>query len=202
MAEPPTKPKPAKKKQPSAPQRPVYVSFLAEVNQNTTEALVGIIARELGNGMDELHLMLSTPGGNVREGIALYNLLMGIPAKVFTYNIGSVNSIGNVIYLAGSKRYANRTSSVMFHGVGFDIQRTRFEEKQLIEQLDNLRNDQGLIAEIITRRTNISTKKVHDLFLQAAFLRADDAVSRGIIDEVRDVHVPKGAVFIQLVFQR
>lgn len=191
------KPKPAPK-----PQRPVYMSFLAEINQNTAEALIGTIARELGQGMDELHLMLSTPGGNVREGIALYNALMALPTRVVTYNIGSVNSIGNVVFLAGAQRFANRTSNFMFHGVGFDIQGTRFEEKQLLERLDSLQNDQSLIAEIITRRTKISPSKVHDLFLRAAFLRANEAKAKGIIDDIRDAKVPKGAVFMQLVFQR
>ena len=90
----------------------------------------------------------------------------------------------------------------MFHSVGFDISNSRFEEKNLIERLDSLRNDQGLIAEIITRRSKIRSKEVDALFLQAAFIRADDAKARGIIHNIRDVKVPKGATFIQLVFQR
>ena len=193
----PGKPKP--KKQPT---KPLYVSFLAEINPTTTEALIGTIGGQLQNGFNELHLLLSTPGGNVREGIALYNMLTALPLKVITYNVGSVNSIGNVIYLAGSERYANRTSSFMFHGVGFDIANTRFEEKQLIEQLEGLRNDQSLISEIITRRTKIRTSEVNRLFLRTAFLRADEAKARGIVHQIRDIKVPKGATFIQLVFKR
>ena len=193
--------KPAKQK-PKAAQKPVYLSFLAEINPTTTEALLGTTAKQINDGMDELHLMLSTPGGNVREGVAIYNLLMSLPVKVITYNVGTVDSIGNVIFLAGSTRYANRTSSFMFHGVGFDVQNTRFEEKQLIERLDSLKNDQGLISQIITRRTKIRANKAHNLFLQAAFIRADEAKALGIIDDILDAKVPKGAPLIQLVFQR
>lgn len=195
-------PKKAAKAAPKKATKPLYVSFLAEVNPTTSEALIGTIGGQLQAGFTELHLMLSTPGGNVREGIALYNMLMGLPLKVITYNVGSVNSIGNVIYLAGSERYANRTSSFMFHGVGFDIANTRFEEKELLEKLDSLRNDQGLISEIITRRTKIRVREVNRLFLRAAFLRADEAKARGIVHEIRDIKVPKGATFIQLVFKR
>ncbi len=195
MAGKPKKPK-------DKPAKPLYVSFLAEVNPTTTEVLIGAIGGQLQHGFDELHLLLSTPGGNVREGVALYNMLMGLPLKVITHNVGSVNSIGNVVYLAGSERYANRTSSFMFHGVGFDIANTRFEEKGLIEKLDNLRNDQGLISEIITRRTKIRAREVNRLFLRAAFLRADEAKTRGIVHKIRDIKVPKGVTFIQLVFKR
>ena len=194
------KPKPKKPK--AKPAKPLYVSFLAEVNPTTTEALIGTIGGQLQHGFDELHLLLSTPGGNVREGIAIYNMLMGLPLKVITYNVGSVNSIGNVIYLAGTERYASRTSSFMFHGVGFDIANTRFEEKELIERLEGLRNDQGLISEIITRRTKIRPSEVNQLFLKAAFLPATEAKTRGIVHKIRDVKVPKGVPFMQLVFKR
>jgi len=182
--------------------KPLYVSFMAEVNQTTSEALIGSIGGQLQNGFDELHLFLSTPGGNVREGIAVYNMLTALPLKVFTYNISMVDSIGNVIFLAGTKRYANRTSRFMFHGVGFDTANQRFEEKQLIERLGGLQSDQKLISEIIVRRTKITPREAHNLFLQADFLGAKEAKARGIIDEIRDANVPKGATFIQLVFQR
>ncbi|MDA7949672.1 MAG: ATP-dependent Clp protease proteolytic subunit [Hyphomicrobiaceae bacterium] len=181
--------------------KPLYISFIAEVNQITVPALLGAIGQHMAQ-FDELHLMLSTPGGNVREGIAAYNALMAMPLKVFTYNIGQVNSIGNVLYLAGQRRFANKTSSFMFHGVGFDITGQRFEEKQLIERLDGLRNDQQLISDVMRKRAKISAKRAHELFLQAAFVLPDEARSLGIVDEIRDINVPKGATFMQLVFQR
>lgn len=195
----------AKKTAPKKPKakavKPLYVSFIAEINPATATALLGAIAQQMNN-FDELHLLLSTPGGNVREGIAVYNALMAFPLKVFTYNIGQVNSIGNVIYLAGTRRFANRTSSFMFHGVGFDIANQRFEEKQLIERLAGLRNDQQLISDIMRKRARITAKKAHELFLQAAFVLPEEARRLGIVDEIRDINVPKGATFIQLVFQR
>ncbi len=183
------------------PPKPLYISFLAQIDATTSAALIGTIGQHLPN-FDELHLMLSTPGGHVNEGIALYNMLRALPLKLTTYNVGSVNSIGIVVFLAGSTRYANRTSSFMFHGVGLDVVNARFEEKQMMERLDSLRNDQSLIAEIITRRTRISDLKTKDLFLQADFIRAVEAKPLGIIDEIRDASVPKGVKFLQLVFKR
>jgi ATP-dependent Clp protease protease subunit len=115
--------------------------------------------------------------------------------------VGTVDSIGNVVFLAGDDRYAAQTSSFMFHGVGFDVQNTRFEKKTLTERLDSLQNDQSLISDIIIQRTNINAQEAEALFLQAAFIRADDAKARGIINDIRDVQVPQGAPFIQLVFQ-
>ncbi len=41
----------------------------------------------------------------------------GVPYKLITHNVGNVDSIGNVIFLAAEERYACSTSTFMFHGV-------------------------------------------------------------------------------------
>jgi ATP-dependent Clp protease, protease subunit len=181
---------------------PFYVSFNSEVNQITGPALIATVGQQVGAGFNELHLLLSTPGGHVAQGIAIYNMLRALPISVTTYNVGSVNSIGNVIFLAGSKRYASQTSSFMFHGVGFDVQSARFEEKMLKERLQGIQNDQKLIGEIIVRHTKISATAAEKLFLEAAFVGTVEAKKLGIIDDILDVQIPAGAPFLQLVFQR
>lgn len=194
----------AKNQKPAAPNERLYISFLADINTVTASALMGTIGQHMNKNPEtfrELHLLLSTMGGQVAVGISLYNMLMGLPVKVITHNTGTVNSIGNVVFLAGAERYAAKISSFMFHGVGFDIQNQRFEEKLLVERLDSLKNDQNLIADIIIQRTKIRSNEVKDLFLQAGFLRANEAKARGIIDDIRQVKVPKGAPFVQLVFK-
>ncbi|MGH6817410.1 MAG: ClpP family protease [Methylovirgula sp.] len=182
--------------------KPFYVGFNSEINQITGPALIAAIGQQVGQGFNELHLMLTTPGGHVAQGIAIYNMLRALPISITTYNVGSVNSIGNVIFLAGSKRYAAKTSSFMFHGVGFDVQSARFEEKALKERLQSIQNDQKLIADIIVRHTKITETEVDKLFLEAAFVDTGEAKRRGIIDDILDVQVPTGTPFIQLVFQR
>lgn len=124
---------------------PFYVSFIAPVNSINSQALLGIISQKIFNNQgvkfNELHLCLSTPGGSVEHGISVYNTLKALPIKIITYNIGQINSIGNVIFLAGEERYASSVSSFMFHGVGFDVTQMRFEEKNLKERLEHIKND-------------------------------------------------------------
>ncbi len=134
------------------------------------------------------------------DGLTVYNVLRSLPINVTTYNVGSVNSIGNVVFLAGDKRYAAKSSSFMFHGVGFDIDKARFEEKELNAKLAGLQNDQALIADVIVRHTKITKEHVRDLFLNAAFVPAAEARSWGIVDEVRDIAFAKSMPFLQLVF--
>ena len=181
-----------------------YLSFSSEVSQKTTEALLGTCADLANKGTGTVHLMLSTPGGSVLNGITIYNVLRAMPFKLITHNVGGVNSIGNVVFLAGDERYAVPNATFMFHGVGFDVtQPTRFEEKLLRERLDSVESDQRKIAAIINDRASFSDhQEVASLFLKAATKDPAYALDRGIIDDIREVEIPRGAPIVQLVFQR
>jgi ATP-dependent protease ClpP protease subunit len=180
-----------------------YVSFSAEINPNTTESLISVMANLVNQRVKTIHLLISTPGGSVMNGMNVYNILRGLPVELITHNVGNVDSIGNAIFLAGSKRYATPQSTFMFHGVGFDIaNRVRLEEKNLREQLQSILSDQKRIGAIITERTKVSEKDASTLFLEAQTKNAADAISMGIIHEIRDVQIPVGGPVISLVFQR
>jgi ATP-dependent Clp protease protease subunit len=185
------------------PPETVYVVFSAEVIPNTTEALLSVMAQQANNRVKQVYLLLSTPGGQVMNGLNIYNVLRGMPFELITHNVGNVDSIGNAIFLAGSKRYACPHSTFMFHGVGFNGNAgERLEQKNLQEKLQNLLADQKRIGSIIQERTCIPEAEVEDLFREARTKDAAYALGNGIVHEVRDVAIPPGAPVISLVFQR
>jgi ATP-dependent Clp protease protease subunit len=181
----------------------VFVSFSAEIIPSTTEALIAAMAQCSNQGVSEVTLLLSTPGGSVMNGMNIYNVIKAMPFHLTTHNVGNVDSIGNAIFLAGDTRYAAPHSTFMFHGVGFDVdQRERFEEKLLRERLEGIMADQKRIGAIIEERTNLTPEQVKTLFLEATTKDAAYAASVGIVDEVRDVDIPAGSPIMSLVFQR
>lgn len=181
----------------------IFISFSAEINQNTTESFMGILADKLNNGFKNFYILFSTPGGRVANGVTLYNYLRSIPAKVAMHNIGIVDSVGNLVFLAGEPRYAVPNSSFLFHGVGFDItQPTRFEEKQLKERLKSIERDQKLISDIIAERAKLSISEVRKMFLEAVTKTPEEAKKIGIINDIRPVKIPKGVQVLQFVFQQ
>lgn len=182
--------------------KPSIISFISPVNLETTQVLAGVMVEAANEGYDEIHLLFSTPGGLVAEGITLYNLIRALPVPVHTYNMGTVDSIGNMVYLAGQKRFSAVSSSFTFHGVGFDVPPgTRWELKDLNEKVDSVENDQALIAEIIERHTELSRGRIDSLFLQMAHINAQEALKYGITHKVCDINLPDGVPVVQLVFQ-
>jgi len=186
-----------------APPNTVYVSFSAEIVPHTTESLIATMTNLTNQGVKQIYLMLSTPGGSVMHGMNIYNVLRALPVELITHNVGNVDSIGNAVFLAGEKRYASPHSTFMFHGVGFDVtQPTRMEEKFLRERLDGITSDQKRIGSVIEDRTSIGKDDIAKLFLEAQTKDAAFAASCGIVHEIRDVQIPAGSTIVSLVFQR
>lgn len=180
-----------------------YVSFLAEINPTTSETLLGLCGELLKNRASTIYLLISTPGGNVMCGMNLYNTLRALPVHLVTHNVGNVDSIGNVVFLAGKQRFSCPHATFMFHGVGFDItDRVRLEEKMLRERLDSIRADHERLAAILAERSSITANDAEQLFQEAQTRDPNYALSKGLIHEIKDVQIPNGAPFFQLVFKR
>ncbi len=183
-------------------QKTVYISFCAEINPTTAEQLLAATFNMLQQGFGHIYYLFSTPGGFVASGITIYNTLKALPIKTTMHNVGSVDSIGNAIFLAGKERFSCPNSTFMFHGVGFDGQAMRFEEKLLRERLDGLLADQRKIGAVIADQTSLKREEIEGLFREASTKDTEFAMRNGIVQAVKDVSIPLGAPVIQLVFKR
>jgi ATP-dependent protease ClpP protease subunit len=165
--------------------------------------LIAALATLCNQGATEINILLSTPGGSVMHGCTIYNTLRALPVKITTHNVGNVDSIGNVIFLAGTERHACPHSTFMFHGVGFDLNgQFRLEDKFLRERLDSIEADHKRIGEIIGKHTSLQAGDVVQLFTEARTKDAAWAHSVGIVNAVCEPKIPKGVPIHSLVFQR
>ena len=176
------------------PAKTVYVSYVGKVQPSGIDALLALCTELAQGGTESVYLTLSTPGGSVSPTIAAYNLLRGFPFRLTTHNVGSVDSMGNVLFLAGEERYASPHTSFMFHGVGFSVgNRARFEMKNLREKIDSVESDQRKIAGILCERTRLAESVVDELFREAVTRDAQFALDHGIVQEIRELAIPAGA---------
>ena len=67
-----------------------------------------------------IELWLNTPGGNVDQMLALYDVIRNCTNKVTTVAFGEVHSAGVLILVAGDVRRATPNSWMMAHEISFD----------------------------------------------------------------------------------
>lgn len=173
-----------------------FIRFMAPVMPQTTDQLFKIIDSKIREKHERLNLLISSPGGSVFHGISLYNFLKGAPIEVWTYNFGSVDSIGVVIFCAGKKRLSVPHARFLIHGVRFNFSgNASFDEKQIEEHLKSLKIDQQNIARIIADTTQKPTHKVEEDMNNRTTLNPSEAKDYGLVHEIQSNLFPIDADF-------
>lgn len=180
-----------------------YIKFYAAVTPNTVIQLQRNIEQLLLQGMKSLHLLLSTPGGSVHDGISVYNLLKGLPIEVNTYNFGSVDSIGVVIFCAGTNRFSVPHARFLLHPVSMQVhQGQTFDEPSIEEKLKLLKADQSNIAKVISATTNKPVETVQNLIHNRTTLEPEKAIELGLVTEIKSSLVPAGVQLFSIYDQQ
>lgn len=170
-----------------------YIRFFAPVVPQTTDQLFRIIDQKIREQCDKLHLLISSLGGSVFHGISIYNYLKGAPIETHTYNFGSVDSIGVVIFCAGKKRYSVPHARFLMHGVRFNTGPASLDEKQLEENLKSIKIDQANIARIIAENTSKPAHKVEEDMNNRTTLNSVEAKDYGLVHDIKMELFPKDA---------
>jgi len=149
--------------------------------------------------IDRFVILISSNGGDVYSGISAYNFLVGIPNEIITHNFGTVDSIANVIFCAGTKRYCTPDARFLIHGVSVTLQANQsYDEKKLDEGLKALRLDEenmvGIIAKSIKKKEKIVMKAMSD----RTTLNPEQAQNYGLVHEIKKELFPKGAVLVSI----
>jgi ATP-dependent Clp protease protease subunit len=178
----------------------IYVSFSAEISAATAQALIQTMTSLSTRQIPKVNLLLSTPGGDVMAGINIYNILKARPYELHIFNMGNIDSIGNVIFQTARERFACVHSTFLFHGVASGPSAVPMGELFLEERLKSVKADQAQITEILAAKTSMDEPTINDLFLHSKNKNAPQALADGIIDEIRDPHISSGAEIIAFAF--
>ncbi|MDH7553990.1 MAG: ATP-dependent Clp protease proteolytic subunit [Spirochaetota bacterium] len=171
-----------------------YIRFMAPVVPQTVDQLFKIIDTKIKEKYEKIHLLISSPGGSVFHGLSLYNFLKGAPIEIDTYNFGSVDSIGVVIFCAGKKRYSVPHARFLIHGVRFNINgNASFDEKQIEEHLKSIKIDQLNIARVIADTTGKPTHKIEEDMNNRTTLNPIEAKDYGLVHEIKSELFPLDA---------
>lgn len=178
-----------------------YIKFFAPVVPESVAALMQIVDNKLNAGAKELGLLISSPGGDVFQGLSAYNYLKGIPMKVTTHNFGSADSIGVVLFCAGEKRFSVPQARFLLHGVACNFhQPVSLEEKQLEERLKSLQIDMGNIARVIAEAVGKEKDEIINDMLNRTTLYPEQAVEYGLVHEIKADLFEVGAEVISIQF--
>ena len=140
----------------------------------------------------DISLYISSPGGVIPSGLAIYDTMQLIRPDVSTICVGMAASMATVLLCAGApgKRFALPNSTVHMHqalggaqGQASDIE---IAAREVLRQQD-------IIRKIIADRTGQPYDKIATDSDRDFYLSAEDAKEYGLVDDVLDTPVASAA---------
>ncbi len=172
----------------------IYSRLLREriimVNGPIEETMANLIVAQLlflaSESQDrEINLYISSPGGVIAAGLAIYDTMRYLSCPIATTCIGYAASFGTILLLAGDKgrRRALPNARIHLHqplihgGIGGQATDIDIHAKELLHTRD-------VINSIIQRHTGQGLERIKRDTDRDFFLSAEEAVEYGIVDEV------------------
>lgn len=138
---------------------------------------------------DEITVHINSYGGEVAEGLAIYNSLKNSKAKVRTVCDGFACSAASVVFMAGEERLMNPASLLMIHNAWSCASGNAAELRKAADDLDVISKT---AAEAYKARISISDEKLTALLDGETWISPEDAVSWGFATGILEEAEAKG----------
>ncbi len=135
----------------------------------------------------DITVLINSQGGDVHQGMAIYDAIKECNSKVTTHVVGPCYSMASIIFQAGDVRIISPNASVMIHvgSEGYDtdhpanLQRWIKENKRIGEIADNI-----LFKRIREKKPRFTKEKFKDLLVFDTILTAKQAIEYGLADRI------------------
>lgn len=136
---------------------------------------------DIKSGTIRLHI--NTPGGNVFDGITIYNALKQHQAKVETYIDGLAASIGSIIAMAGDDVYMSENAFFMIHSPFCITAGSAEDLRKTAEMLDKIGET---IINTLSKESGSDIEKVKGWVADETWFTAKEALDAGFVDKIID----------------
>jgi ATP-dependent Clp protease protease subunit len=174
-----------------AKQRILFVG--SGINEEAAERLVAALL--LLNAMDPaspIELYINSAGGNVVDGLAIYDTMQLIEAPVATYCLGCAASMGAVLLASGRRgmRYATPNARIMVHQVSTGGGLSGPPDRAHL-MYSVMRSLNRTVGEILARHTGRPLRRVLADMRRTRWFTAREAVEYGLVDHVLEPGGPR-----------
>lgn len=131
----------------------------------------------------DITLHVDSPGGSVKSGLSIVDVMDYISSDCITINTGMAASMGSILLGAGTKgkRYSLRFSRVMLHQVSTGASGNIQDIRRSIAEGEKY-ND--ILFGLLGQYTDKDAKQVMEDASRDLWLNADEAKAYGIIDNI------------------
>ena len=128
-----------------------------------------------------INVHITSMGGDVGEGLAIYNTLKNSGKNVTTYCDGFACSAASVVFMAGSERVMSRETLLMIHNAWMQSVGNADDLRKDADDLDKINE---AMSNAYLEGTNISKEDLKTLMDNETWITADEAVQYGFATKI------------------
>ena len=136
------------------------------------------VLNEVGNG--PLLVEINSPGGNVWDGLSIYNQLRGRRAPVTTRVVGIAASIASIIALAGDKVEMADAALMMIHDPSGMASGTSEDMRKMADALDQ---HAEVLVGVYAKKTGRSPESIRAAMKAETWFTTPEAIAFGLVDK-------------------
>ena len=130
---------------------------------------------------DQINVYINSYGGEVAEGLAIYNQLKRHKAKVKTVCDGFACSAASVVFMAGDERIMSTASLLMIHNAWT---RASGNSKELRKQADDLDKITQASVNAYMQEINITEEELKQMLDDETWITPQEAIEKGFITAI------------------
>lgn len=137
--------------------------------------------------VDTINVHINSYGGEVAEGLAIYNQLKNHKARIRTVCDGFACSAASVVFMAGDERVMNPASLLMIHNAWSSATGNADELRKAADDLEAISD---AAAAAYRAKVNISEEELTALLKNESWIKPPDAVTWGFATEILAEETP------------
>ena len=149
--------------------------------EGTTAKAFAEDLKAAGDAIREIHLRVNSPGGNVFDGIAIFNTLLSHGAKVTAQVDGLAASIASVIVMAASEISMGDNAMMMIHNPATMVGGDSNAMRKMADTMDKVKTS---MITAYRRHTKLSVDEVDALMDEETWMTAQETVEKGFAETV------------------
>lgn len=159
------------------------INIFGPIDDNMAELVIAQLQYLEDKGAEEIIIQINSPGGSVSAGLAIYDTMNYIKARIVTVGLGMAASMGAFLLSAGSKGYrrATKNTEVLIHQ---PLGGAQGQASDIIIAANHIKRTRENLNRILSENTGKPIRVIQKDTDRDFTMTAQQALEYGIIDEV------------------
>jgi len=130
-----------------------------------------------------INLRINSLGGDVFDGMAIYNVIKKREKKTTVYIEGIAASIATIVALGADEVIMSENSLFMIHNAWGGSMGNASDLRKTAETLEKI---SGELTDIYVKKTGLAVERITEMMEEETWLNADEAYEMGFVDTISD----------------